>query len=46
MKTFKIGGVHPEENKFAKEFSLEVFSLPKQATIFLNQNLEIGRAHV
>lgn len=39
MKTFKIGGVHPEENKFAKEFSVEVFSLPKQATIFLNQNL-------
>lgn len=39
MKTFKIGGVHPEENKFAKEFSVEVFPLPKQATIFLNQNL-------
>lgn len=39
MKKFQIGGVHPEENKFAKSISVEVFPLPKQATIFVNQNL-------
>lgn len=39
MKSFKIGGIHPEENKFSKEINVEVFPLPKQATIYLNQNL-------
>lgn len=39
MKRFKIGGIHPEENKYAKHNSVEVFPLPKIATIFLNQNL-------
>lgn len=39
MKSFKIGGIHPEENKLSNQFSVEVFPLPKQATIYLNQNL-------
>jgi Na+-translocating ferredoxin:NAD+ oxidoreductase subunit C len=39
MKSFKIGGIHPEENKLSNHFSVEVFPLPKQATIYLNQNL-------
>jgi len=39
MKTFKIGGVHPEENKFAKSEPYQTFSLPKQAVVFLNQHL-------
>lgn len=39
MKTFKIGGIHPAENKFAKKYPIEEFPLPKVATIFLHQNL-------
>jgi len=39
MKSFKIGGIHPEENKLSNQFNVEVFPLPKQATIYLNQNL-------
>lgn len=39
MKTFTIGGIHPEENKLAKEFAIESFPLPKQATIFFTQHL-------
>ncbi len=39
MKTFKIGGIHPEENKLAKNHAFEIFPLPQQATIFLGQHL-------
>ena len=39
MKTFKIGGIHPEDNKLSKGIEVEVFPLPKQATLFVNQNL-------
>jgi electron transport complex protein RnfC len=39
MKTFKIGGIHPEENKLAKEEAIEVFPIPKQVTLFVTQHL-------
>ena len=39
MKTFRIGGIHPEENKLAKEQSVEIFPIPKQVTVFLTQHL-------
>jgi electron transport complex protein RnfC len=39
LKTFKLGGVHPPENKFAKDSPIEVFPLPKQAIVPINQNL-------
>lgn len=39
MKTFKIGGIHPEENKLTKECAITTFPLPKQATIFFTQHL-------
>ena len=39
MKTFQLGGVHPEENKLSTQASIEVFPLPKQVTVFLNQHL-------
>ena len=39
MKTFQMGGVHPEENKLSTQASIEVFPLPKQVTVFLNQHL-------
>ncbi|MCL2168247.1 MAG: electron transporter RnfC, partial [Lentimicrobiaceae bacterium] len=39
MKTFTLGGVHPEENKFASEKPVEEFPIPKTATVFIHQNL-------
>lgn len=39
MKTFPMGGVHPNDNKLAKNEAFEVFPLPKQATIFMGQHL-------
>ena len=39
MKTFKIGGIHPEENKLAKANPVELFPIPKQVTVFLAQHL-------
>ena len=39
MKTFTLGGVHPEENKFANRQPVEEFPIPKTATIFIHQNL-------
>ena len=34
-----MGGVHPEENKISTNAKIEVFPLPKQAVVFLNQHL-------
>lgn len=39
MKTFKLGGIHPEENKLAKTCTVEYFPVPKQAVVFLTQHL-------
>ncbi len=39
MKTFKLGGVHPAENKISAEHSIEVLELPKQVMIPVAQNL-------
>jgi len=39
MKTFTLGGVHPEENKFANHQPVEEFPVPKTATVFIHQNL-------
>jgi electron transport complex protein RnfC len=39
MKTFTLGGVHPEENKFANQRPVEAFPIPKTATVFIHQNL-------
>lgn len=39
MKTFRLGGVHPEENKISTDARIEVFPLPKQAVVLLNQHL-------
>jgi len=39
MKTFTLGGVHPEENKFACHQPVEEFPLPRTATVFIHQNL-------
>ncbi|MBO4580689.1 MAG: electron transport complex subunit RsxC [Bacteroidales bacterium] len=39
MKTFKRGGIHPEENKFAHDIKLEDFPIPKQAVLYASQHL-------
>lgn len=39
LKTFALGGVHPEENKLSANSAIEVLDLPKQAFIPLGQNL-------
>ena len=33
IKTFSIGGVHPEENKLTHEVATKVAALPKQAWV-------------
>lgn len=39
MKTFRIGGIHPPENKFSAHQAIQVAPLPKQAVIMLGQSL-------
>ena len=39
MKTFKIGGIHPPENKLSRNKAIENIPLPKQAIVFLSQHL-------
>lgn len=40
LKTFKIGGVHPAENKFSAQKAIEVLALPK--TVFIPFGQHIG----
>ena len=39
MKTFKMGGVHPEENKISTNAAIEQMPLPKQVAVLMNQHL-------
>lgn len=39
LRTFKIGGVHPEENKITAEIATKVAELPKQAIFPLSQHI-------
>ena len=39
MKTFRIGGVHPEENKLSAGKKIEVMDLPRQAIFPLSQHI-------
>ncbi|MBR1402124.1 MAG: electron transport complex subunit RsxC [Prevotella sp.] len=39
IKTFRIGGVHPEENKLTHEVETKVAALPKQAIFPLSQHI-------
>ncbi len=38
-KTFQMGGVHPEANKFAHGKAVETFPLPDQAVVYMTQHL-------
>jgi Na+-translocating ferredoxin:NAD+ oxidoreductase subunit C len=37
--TFKLGGIHPEENKLSEQCAIEVLPLVKQACVPVNQHL-------
>lgn len=39
MKTFRIGGIHPEENKITAENATNIAPLPKQAILPLSQHI-------
>ncbi|MBR2359116.1 MAG: electron transport complex subunit RsxC [Bacteroidaceae bacterium] len=39
VKTFKIGGIHPAENKLSAASAIEVLGLPKQAVYPLSQHI-------
>jgi electron transport complex protein RnfC len=39
MKTFRIGGVHPRENKITAGQPIVVAPLPRQAVILLSQHI-------
>ena len=39
IKTFRIGGIHPEENKLTHEAKTQVAALPKQAIFPLSQHI-------
>lgn len=39
LKTFSIGGIHPQENKLSAQRPIITAELPKQATIFLSQHI-------
>ena len=39
IKTFRIGGIHPEENKLTHEVATQVAPLPKQAIFPLSQHI-------
>ncbi len=39
MKTFKIGGVHPEENKLSAQAPIEVLPIPEKVYIPVTQHL-------
>lgn len=39
LRTFKIGGIHPEENKLSNDAVTQMASLPKQAIFPLSQHI-------
>jgi len=39
LKTFKLGGVHPPENKLSEDRTIEVLPIPKTASIPFSQHL-------
>ena len=39
MKTFAMGGVHPEENKISTSAVIEQMPLPQQVVVLMNQHL-------
>ena len=42
LKTFKIGGVHPPENKITAQEAIKSFPVPSTARVMLHQNLGVA----
>lgn len=38
-KTFRMGGIHPEDNKMAGGVAVEEFPLPERAVVYMSQHL-------
>lgn len=38
-KTFPVGGMHPQDNKFSADKAIEVLALPEIATVFFSQHI-------
>lgn len=43
LKTFRIGGVHPPENKLSAGQAIITADLPKQAVVMLSQHIGAPR---
>lgn len=41
MKTFRIGGIHPKENKLSASASIEIMEFPKRVSIPVSQHLGV-----
>ena len=39
MKTFAMGGVHPNDNKISTEAAIEQFPVPAKVVVLMNQHL-------
>lgn len=39
MKTFSMGGVHPEENKLSSQSAIQIIPVPSQMIVLMNQHL-------
>ena len=39
LKSFRIGGIHPPENKLSAGKNIQTAALPKQAVILLGQHI-------
>lgn len=39
LRTFKLGGIHPSDNKFSKGAAIEIMPLPKRVAIPLSQHI-------
>ena len=46
IRTFRIGGIHPEENKLTHEARTQVAAIPKQAIFPLSQHIGAPRLEV
>lgn len=41
MKTFRMGGIHPNDHKHAKNAPIEIFPLPKKVVVMMGQHIGI-----
>ena len=39
LKTFRIGGIHPKENKLTSQCPVTAIPVPRQVSLMLNQHI-------